>query len=65
MHTSHDKKEYHRHCVNFPVSIELANQQRAKGTAINIGQVASFFILIHLNTYKKLLISSIQTNNLG
>ncbi|MCP3849399.1 MAG: PilZ domain-containing protein [Gammaproteobacteria bacterium] len=38
MHTSHDKREYRRHCVNFPVSIELANQHRAKGTAINIGQ---------------------------
>jgi len=38
MHTSHDKREYHRRCVNFPVSIELANQKRAKGTAINIGQ---------------------------
>lgn len=38
MHSAHEKRECSRISVNFPVSIELSNQKRAKGTAINIGQ---------------------------
>jgi hypothetical protein len=34
----HNKREYSRTCVSFTVGIELANGQRAKGTAINIGR---------------------------
>ena len=38
MHSTHNKREYLRTSVNFPVQIELSNQTRAKGTAINIGK---------------------------
>lgn len=38
MHHSNDKRECQRTPVNFPVNIELSNQKRAKGTAINIGK---------------------------
>lgn len=38
MHSTHDKREYSRTRVSFPVNIELSNQRLAKGTAINIGQ---------------------------
>ncbi len=38
MHAAHDKREYSRTHVNFPVSIELSNQRQAKATAINIGK---------------------------
>ncbi len=38
MHSTHDKRECSRTNVSFPVSIELSNQKRAKGIAINIGQ---------------------------
>ncbi|WP_198263690.1 PilZ domain-containing protein [sulfur-oxidizing endosymbiont of Gigantopelta aegis] len=34
----HNKREYSRNSVSFNVGIELANGQRAKGTAINIGR---------------------------
>ncbi len=38
MYNAHEKRECSRISVNFPVGIELSNQKRAKGTAINIGQ---------------------------
>ncbi|MCU7939309.1 MAG: PilZ domain-containing protein [gamma proteobacterium symbiont of Bathyaustriella thionipta] len=38
MYSSHEHRQNNRISVNFPVSIELANQKRAKGTAVNIGQ---------------------------
>jgi len=38
MHSTHEKRQYSRISVNFPVSIGLSNQNRAKGTAVNIGK---------------------------
>ena len=38
MHDTHNKRQYKRMNVSFPVNIELANQKYAKGTAVNIGQ---------------------------
>lgn len=38
MHSTQEKREYSRISVNFPVNIELSNQRRTQGTAINIGQ---------------------------
>lgn len=35
---SHEKREYARISVSFPVSIELPNRKRAKAVAVNIGQ---------------------------
>lgn len=37
MHT-HEQRQHSRLSVNFLVSIELINQKRAKGTAVNIGK---------------------------
>lgn len=38
MHSSHEQRQSSRFNVNFPVSIELSNQQSARGTAVNIGK---------------------------
>ncbi|NOQ79617.1 MAG: hypothetical protein GQ546_09480 [Gammaproteobacteria bacterium] len=38
MHSTPEQRQYSRLSVNFSVSIELANQKRIKGTAVNIGQ---------------------------
>lgn len=38
MHSAHDKREYSRTSVNFPVSIELSDQRQANGIAVNIGK---------------------------
>lgn len=38
MHSTHNKREYSRISVSFPVNIELPDQRHAKGTAVNIGK---------------------------
>ena len=38
MPPSHEKREYHRTVVNFPVNIELPNRKKARAVAINIGK---------------------------
>ena len=38
MHSTREQRQYSRISVNFPVSIELSSQKRAKGTAVNIGK---------------------------
>ncbi len=38
MSNSHEQRQYSRVNVSFPVSIELPNQNRARATAVNIGQ---------------------------
>ncbi len=38
MSHAHEKREYVRNSVNFPVSIELPNREPAKAVAVNIGQ---------------------------
>ena len=38
MQQTHNKREHFRTKVNFPISIELANQERTDAIAINIGK---------------------------
>lgn len=54
MPQTNEQREYTRISVDFPVSIELPNQQRAKALAINIGQGGMLVKCISESSFSKL-----------
>ena len=51
MQQTHNKREHFRTKVNFPISIELGNQERTDATAINIGKGG---MLVNCTAYENL-----------
>ena len=54
MHSTHDKRENSRISVSFPVRIELSDQRRANGIAINIGKGGMLLDSVSGATFSKL-----------
>lgn len=54
MQSTHEQRQYGRLSVSFPVSIELSNQTRIEGTAVNIGQGGMLLSLVSDTSLSKL-----------